>query len=126
MLRTGLKEFPRPSGRSSRYDGLLEVVDQDVVALIRGEDFDEHVWHDSVRSELVGWARSRGVKIATRVSWRHPTTGEPSPFERDGKPLPYAVYVQVRSLNGSRAMAGAKTRSKGTKAKRRPKRAGAG
>jgi len=98
MLRTELKELPPLEGRS-KYDALLQELDGNVVVLLRGEDFDEARTTNAVRSDLAHWAKNRGVKVSARVSWTHPESGEPSPFERDGKQLPWGFYVKVSSKN---------------------------
>lgn len=110
MLRTELTELPPLEGRS-KYDYLLKELDGNVVALLRGEDFDENRTTNALRSDLARWAKHRGVKVSARVCWAHPKTGEESPFKRDGKPLPWGLYVKVRSLDG-------KTRGKPRTAKR--------
>lgn len=120
MLRTELKELPPLEGRS-KYDFLLEELDGNVVVLLRGEDFEKSRTTNAVRSDLARWAKHRGVKASARVCWAHPETGEASPFKRDGKPLPWGLYVKVRSRAGgaaARTRPGARGRAKGTKAAR--------
>lgn len=112
MLRTELKELPPLEGRS-KYDFLLEEVDGNVVVLVRGEDFDANRTTNALRSELARWAKHRGVKVSARVCWAHPETGESSPFERDGKPLPWGLYVKVSSVDDKAdAKSGAAGRSR--------------
>lgn len=96
MLRTKLTELPPLEGRS-KYDSLLQELDGNVIVLVRGQDFEKSRTTNAVRSDLARWAKHRGVKVSARVCWAHPETGEASPFERDGKPLPWGLYVKVRS-----------------------------
>lgn len=111
MLRTALKELPPLEGRS-KYDFLLEELDGNVVVLLRGEDFEKSRTTNAVRSDLARWAKHRGVKVSARVCWAHPETEKASPFKRDGKPLPWGLYVKVRSPEGKA----------GPTARQRPKR----
>ncbi|MQA75535.1 MAG: hypothetical protein GEU88_14545 [Solirubrobacterales bacterium] len=113
MLHTKLKTIPPREGQS-RYDFLLdEALDRDVVVLERGEDFPAELETGALRSGLRAWARSREVKVRTRVCSTHPETGKPSRHrDADGRPLPFGMYVQVTSAEGAR---------KG----RKPRRAGA-
>jgi hypothetical protein len=92
MRSTGRKEIPRT--RRSRYDFLLDAVDQDVKLLVRGEDFDAPLATGSLRRTLYSWAQSRGVVIETDECWRDPDTGEPGKFGAD---VPFGLYVKVSS-----------------------------
>ncbi len=117
MLRTKLKELPPLEGRS-KYDFLLEELDGNVVVLLRGEDFEESRTTNAVRSDLARWAKHRGVNVSARVCWAHPETDEASPFKRDGKQLPWGLYVKVRSREERatrKPKSGPKRGSKGTK-----------
>jgi hypothetical protein len=117
MLRTELKELPPLEGRS-KYDYLLEELDRNVVVLLRGEDFERNRTTNAVRSDLARWAKHRSVKVSARVCWAHPETGEASPFKRDGKPLPWGLYVKVRSREGKDS---AKARPAAKRGKKRTK-----
>jgi len=117
VLRTDLKELPPLEGRS-KYDFLLEELDGNVVVLLRGEDFEKSRTTNALRSDLARWAKHRGVKVSARVCWAHPETGETSLFKRDGKPLPWGLYVKVRSREGkdsAKARPAARRRKEGTK-----------
>lgn len=119
MLRTDLKDLPPLEGRS-KYDFLLEELDGNVVVLLRDEDFEKGRTTNAVRSDLARWAKHRGVKVSARVCWAHPETGEESPFKRNGKPLPWGLYVKVRSPDGRtdrKARPGAKRGMKGARAR---------
>jgi hypothetical protein len=87
---TGKREIPR--SRRSRYDSLLDVVDQDVQLLVAGEDFDVDLPVESLRHSLYSWAKSRGVRVETDMCWRDPDSGDPG---RDGRP--FGLYVKVSS-----------------------------